>query len=795
MVYEAEVTATEIKIHGQSVLTSGSVKVDQVHFTFSPDWDGCARTAVFLSGSRTVAVVLDETNQCYIPKEVLATTDLLVFVGAYGVVGGNITVIPTVYGMLGKVRRGVDQTADNSPEPTPTLMQQTLAQFAADKAITAADRQRCDQDAEATAADRQAVTAAGQAITAEGARQVNAVQTAGAAQVLAVQNKGAEAIAAVDAKKTAADQSAADAQQSAADAALAKTQAQAAAQTAVNAQAAAEAAAQTAVAAKDAAEAAAQTAAVDATYAAMLDDANTTAIFKLWWPLSDDGVQTKAQRLDRWFTLLRNDKTYGAQFGSPDVSSATDGTLTDASKGETCALSTDITQGGDTLDEHRAFWWLRVNAAEADARGHLDVKFIEFEEGYDRTGEIAPVYTLQVAPYIKKTRTGAILARQLRTMPGDGFHLWAEGKDPDGTPRAYVAHATYQAGYDANGYVTSGADKRPIIRTSYDTGRTKIKAGRQYQTQWQSHDQNWLLLMWQLRHGSLVPDGKMEGCLQYNYQYLAAAAAAGVKYVPLTSAQAANLIVGSAVSVGETGGSTNSDRSKAENYNLADCVKIIKKESILIGGVEYVAVYLDIPANIDVTTTTRISTMPWWSGSTDAVLGRGDGSPRNNTNGQNVCRCAGIEYSNGAYRIVGGSELYVYAATADGASKLQVWACKEQGKESNSANADYVDTGMRFIATAAGSYYGKEMDDTYDTVFFLKSAGGSGTGSSTYLRSGIYTPAVKSGVCVPWGVGYLFQGANGGLVCVGGGVSCAYADWSGELGLSRRCWRGELPTA
>ncbi len=236
MVYEAEVTATDIKIRGQSVLTSGSVKVDQVHFTFSPDWDGCARTAVFLSGNGTVAVVLDDTNQCYIPKEVLTTTDLSVLVGAFGV-RGNITVIPTMYGVLGKVRRGVDQTADNSPEPTPTLMQQTLAQFAADKAITAADRQRCDQDAEATAADRQAVTAAGQAITAEGARQVDAVQTAGAAQVLAVQNKGAEVIAAVDAKKTAADQSAADAQQSAADAALAKTQAQAAAgQTALDVQ-------------------------------------------------------------------------------------------------------------------------------------------------------------------------------------------------------------------------------------------------------------------------------------------------------------------------------------------------------------------------------------------------------------------------------------------------------------------------------------------------------------------------------------------------------------------------------
>ena len=48
---------------------------------------------------------------------------------------------------------------------------------------------------------------------------------------------------------------------------------------------------------------------VDATFAALLDDTNTTEIFKIWWPLSETEGQTKTDRLNRWFTMLRNDKT------------------------------------------------------------------------------------------------------------------------------------------------------------------------------------------------------------------------------------------------------------------------------------------------------------------------------------------------------------------------------------------------------------------------------------------------------------------------------------------------------
>lgn len=530
---------------------------------------------------------------------------------------------------------------------------------------------------------------------------------------------------------------------------------------------------------------------IDTTYAQLLDDTNTTQVFQKWWPLSDNGVMTKEERLARWFRMLQNDKTYGVEFRSPDASGDSFGTFTQDRVGVSCELSTDAAVGADDLDEHRAFWWLRVNAVEIDDQGTLDVKFTEFEEGFDSTGEIAPVQTLQVAPWIRKTRTDTVLTRQLRTMAAPGYHKWCEGIAPDGTHRPYVSHYTYPGGYDAESGVTSGAGKRPIIRTSYNTGLTAIKKNRPYQTGWQSHDQNWLLLMWQLRHGSLEPSGQMEGCLSYNFQYLAAVAETGVKRVLLTAAQAANLHVGSSVSVGETGGNTSTDRNTGVNYNLADCVRVISKETVEVDGTSYVAVNLDIPAAIDTTTTTRISTMPWYSGTTDAVRGRNDGSPRNNTNGQNACRCAGIEFGNGAYRIVFG-DFYKYTENTDGISELQVYACTEQGKEASSITSDYVDTGLRYARASAAWDYVKEMDDTYDSVFFPKKAGGTGAGSTTYLRSGFYHPAYKSGSYVPWSFGFLYYGGLGGVVYLVGDSGPGNAHWYGALGLSRRCSRGEL---
>jgi hypothetical protein len=94
---------------------------------------------------------------------------------------------------------------------------------------------------------------------------------------------------------------------------------------------------------------------------------------------------------------------------------------------------------------------------------------------------------------------------------------------------------------------------------------------------------------------------------------------------------------------------------------------VLKKETVTLDGVDYVGIYLDIPSeqafdtlDTDVSTATypdtyspaMLSTMPWWSGSTDAVIGKHDGSLKSNTDSKHPFRIMGIEAQIGAWDVV-----------------------------------------------------------------------------------------------------------------------------------------------
>lgn len=106
-------------------VTSGSVNVYDVHFEFSPDWQGMTRTAVFRSTGNPVSVLLDEDNRCTIPWYVLTTQNRDLSVGVYGTIGDDV-VLPTIWASLGPILEGAAPGDDARP-PTPELWQQELA--------------------------------------------------------------------------------------------------------------------------------------------------------------------------------------------------------------------------------------------------------------------------------------------------------------------------------------------------------------------------------------------------------------------------------------------------------------------------------------------------------------------------------------------------------------------------------------------------------------------------------------------------------------------------------------------
>lgn len=107
-------------------VTSGSINIYTVHFTFSADWEGLEKVAVFRAGNCSVSVLLPETGECGIPWEVLTSARTQLYAGVYGHQGDNI-VLPTQWACLGTILEGTAVSGALPNPPTPSIWQQELA--------------------------------------------------------------------------------------------------------------------------------------------------------------------------------------------------------------------------------------------------------------------------------------------------------------------------------------------------------------------------------------------------------------------------------------------------------------------------------------------------------------------------------------------------------------------------------------------------------------------------------------------------------------------------------------------
>lgn len=135
-------------------ITTGSVGL-LVHFAFSAEWDGLAKTAVFRGSGKSVDVLLTG-DECCVPPEVLTQPGDVLSIGVYGTDGSGELVIPTVYADAGRIRRGAEPSGIEPTPQTASLVEQLLAaaQAARDAAAAAeALAQSVRDDADAGAFD------------------------------------------------------------------------------------------------------------------------------------------------------------------------------------------------------------------------------------------------------------------------------------------------------------------------------------------------------------------------------------------------------------------------------------------------------------------------------------------------------------------------------------------------------------------------------------------------------------------------------------------------------------------
>lgn len=525
----------------------------------------------------------------------------------------------------------------------------------------------------------------------------------------------------------------------------------------------------------------------DAAYKDKVAAATTKAevddLFVEWWKYQyDPAVYSKADMLERWFgKVLEDSRVHGVTTPRYAKSTSMIGELTDDSAGLVCTPSTEATAGSDPFAHLPQFWCLEV-AAEKKADGSHEIFYVEhIDDTKDvRSGEHL-CWVLQKNTWKREWQDSEYKYLKTRCHPASGYKRWPEGTDRTGKVHEYIAHPKYYAGIGADGRITCGTGLAPVNRTSHEAGVSKWRArGAQYSGA-SGSTIKFLEIMNRLKYGRKGNSGKIEGCVNYNYQYTVAVSETGVERVILTKEQAANLLVGSAVMLGTQDGD---DRNTASNYSIFDGKLITAIETVSIDGTDYSAVYVDNGGNTFDTTagSTYLSTSPYYSGWNDNVLGR-DGSRYSPTSGKEPGMIQGVEFMNGSYLIVS-DELWQWSQDAEKNYRFDCYKCYDQSKVGTSIDENYkkVDVPTLVFPENTPAWSWKYIKDNAicDDVIWPEATDASGSGVGVGAGF-LYGPAA-SGVRAAWCFGDLTVGGIGGVACRYSDFWVGSAIWFGSLG-------------
>jgi hypothetical protein len=519
----------------------------------------------------------------------------------------------------------------------------------------------------------------------------------------------------------------------------------------------------------------------DKLYIAMLTKDNYYAVMRAWFEANGAGIIADLSVLcERWYQITRTGWEGGTQFWQPDQSSLSTGTKVGDNAGMTCVPSTNTTAGQDDYAGVPLFAPIDCNWYLDDAgKRHIRaIKGVDSLYTYVNNEADKPVGVIQMAPWIKVDEEAATYTYWMTDMAQEaGYVPVAEAVDLDGTVHSWVVHSKYGMG-DAYSSI-SGVPTR-VWDVSHNSQIASIRTamGSNVYCGKSCADDTWMKFHVYIKYASLTLDNIMNGCCSYYNETLKPAVAeTGVKRVLVTAAQAAGLLVGSTVCLGSA-----TYGSKATQCSVVDRARISSIETVEVGGVSYSAVNLDIAENIDTTTEQFLTTMSWYTGATDDVLGN-DGSPYSNTSSKEPYKLQGIEQSYGFYEVMGDTILQY--ASVDGRNVLRCMVCRDATKIATSATADYEAAGYTVDCPEAAAWmYIRKLGFNAlmpECMFPVDIAGGS---SSTFTRDALYILAVSSGNYEWRALGSLDSGLTiTGLSCANanGGLSDAAWPFGGRL--------------
>lgn len=488
--------------------------------------------------------------------------------------------------------------------------------------------------------------------------------------------------------------------------------------------------------------------------------------------------------LQKFFALQRTGKVYTVRFPLFSKSTSPIGEKMDHNEGLTCNPSTDTIIGQDDYQDIPLFKTYDVNAY-SDDNGRIHVTAFKGDKYFKDTGKV-DVFVLGMSYYEKYWEDDNYWYYSRTDMPRNGYTLCAECRNTDGSKSSYALYSKYVSGeIDGKPYSSKGLiPKRNMsynVCESYYHSRGKNYGGSPM------YLYKYLMTTFYLKYATLNTQSKIYGCFNYSYQYAASMAENNVKRIVLTTAQAANIVVGSYVSIGDKGSNSSVDRGNSYMHNKAEEVEVISKTTV---DDSHVAINIDSPTSFNTTTTTYLSTMHWKSGFSDKVLGR-DGSIGDLTSGKYPMVLQGIELAVGGYEVAGNAFMDIVSSTG----KRDIYVTNDNSKivtNVTNAKATYNKSKNSSQPTtlSAWNYITKMALDEENGMFNVIECGNSGSGSATGFCDGFYVDSATSGQREFLLLGNLGAAAIGGLSCVAAYYSLSNAGWNVLARLSISCRKG-----
>ena len=475
--------------------------------------------------------------------------------------------------------------------------------------------------------------------------------------------------------------------------------------------------------------------------------------------------------LQKFFALQRTGKVYTVKFPLFSKSTSPIGEKIDYNEGLTCEPSTDTIIGQDDYQDIPLFKTYDVNAY-ADDNGRIHVTAFKGDKYFKDMGKV-DVFVLGMSYYEKYWEDDNYWYYSRTDMPRDGYTLCAECRNTDGSESSYALYSKYVSG-EIDGKPYSSKGLIPKRNMSYNACESYYHSrGKNYGGS-PMYLYKYLMTTFYLKYATLNTQSKIYGCFNYSYQYAASMAENNVKRIVLTTAQAANIVVGSYVSIGDKGSNSSVDRGNSYMHNKAEEVEVISKTTV---DDSHVAINVDSPTSFNTTTTTYLSTMHWKSGFSDKVLGR-DGSIGDLTSGKYPMVLQGIELAVGGYEVAGNAFMDIVSSTG----KRDIYVTNDNSKivtNVTNAKATYNKSKNSSQPTtlSAWNYITKMALDEENGMFNVIECGNSGSGSATGFCDGFYVDSGTSGQREFLLLGNLWYTAVCGLSFVNANHSLSYAYW------------------